>query len=200
MKKFLLLLCLPLLLAACGVFTKGLSDADVARYIKAYENFAAAAPELDKLKREDQAMSLLTCGPCLARLEKAVQDAGYKDMKTFVAVDIRMHITLRAWAYVSIAKLAGESGQAVAAEDFCKIKEHIARSKDAEEMRLHCKRLTSYTSYLDRAGAIAVKLAEKLLRDGDIEVVAKHIDAITAALSNTRLPEEFRHGGGGFDD
>ena len=33
------------------------------------------------------------------------------------------------------------------------------------------------------------------------EVVAKHIDAISAALSNENLPSEFRHGsGGGFDD
>ena len=201
MKKLLLLICLPLLLAACGAFSSALTDNDVARYIKAYDNFAAAAPELDKLKREDQAMSLLTCAPCLARLEKAVQDAGYKDMKSFVAFDIRMHITLRAWAYVEIAKLAGQSGQAVAAEDFCKLKENIAQSKDAEQMRLQCTRLKSYTSYLDRAGAFAVKLAEKLLKDGDIEVVAKHIDAISAALSNENLPSEFRHGsGGGFDD
>lgn len=201
MKNLLLLFCLSLLLAACGAFSSALTDDDVARYIKAYDNFAAAAPELDKLKREDQAMSLLTCAPCLARLEKAVQDAGYKDMKTFVAFDIRMHITLRAWAYVAIAKLAGETGQAVAAEDFCKLKEDIARSKDAEEMRLQCTRLKSYTSYLDRAGAFAVKLAEKLLKDGDIDVVAKHIDAISAALSNEKLPSEFRHSsGGGFDD
>lgn len=199
MKK-LLLICLPLLLAACGAFSSALTDADVARYIKAYENFATAAPELEKLKSENQAISLLTCGPCLARLEKSVQDAGYKDMKTFIAFDIRMHITLRAWAYVAIARLAGESGQAVAAEDFCKIKENIAKSKDAEEMRLQCTRLKSYTSYLDRAGAFAVKLAEKLLKDGDIEVVAKHIDAISAALSNEKLPVDLRHGGGGFDD
>ncbi|MGK5023439.1 hypothetical protein [Janthinobacterium sp. RB2R34] len=200
MKKLLLLICLPLLLAACGAFSGALSDADVARYIKAYDNFAAAAPELNKLKSEDQAMSLLTCGPCLVRLEKAVQDAGYKDMKTFIAFDIRMHVTLRAWAYVAITKLAGESGQAVAAEDFCKIKENIARSKDAAEMKVHCTRLKSYTSFLDKAGAFAVKLAEKLLKDGDIDVVARHIDAISAALSNEKLPADLRHSGGGFDD
>lgn len=130
MKKRLLLLCLPLLLAACGAFSSALGDADVARYIKACDNFAAAAPE-----------------------------------------------------------------------DYCKLKGNIARSKDAREMRLQCVRLRSYTSYLDRAGAFAVKLAEKLLKDGDIEVVAKHIDAISAALSNDKLPSEFRHSsGGGFDD
>jgi hypothetical protein len=201
MKKLLILLCLPLLLAACSAFTSALTDEDVARYIKAYDNIAAAAPELDKLKSENNAISLLTCGPCLARLEQAVQQAGYKDMKTFVAADIRMHITLRAWAYVAITKLAGETGQAVAAEDFCSLKENIARSKDPKEMALHCARLKSYTSYLDKAGAIAVKLAEKLLKDGDIEVIAKHIDAIGAAQTNAKLPAEFRHGGGGgFDD
>jgi hypothetical protein len=201
MRKLLLLLCLPLLLAACGAFSSALTDDDVARYIKAYDNIAAAAPELDKLKSQDNAISLLTCGPCLARLEQAVQQAGYKDIKTFVATDIRMHITLRAWAYVAITKLAGETGQAVAAEDFCSIKENIARSKDPKEMQRHCARLKSYTSYLDKAGAIAVKLAEKLLKDGDIEVVAKHLDAISAALTNEKLPVEYRHGsGGGFDD
>jgi hypothetical protein len=201
MKKLLLVLCLPLLLAACSAFTSALTDEDVARYIKAYDNIAAAAPELDKLKSENSAISLLTCGPCLARLEQAVQQAGYKDMKTFVAADIRMHITLRAWAYVAITKLAGETGQAVAAEDFCSLKENIARSKDPKEMALHCARLKSYTSYLDKAGSIAVKLAEKLLQDGDIEVIAKHIDAIGAAQTNAKLPVEFRHGGGGgFDD
>jgi hypothetical protein len=201
MKKLLLVLFLPLLLAACSAFTSALTDEDVARYIKAYDNIAAAAPELDKLQSENNAISLLTCGPCLARLEQAVQQAGYKDMKTFVAADIRMHITLRAWAYVAITKLAGETGQAVAAEDFCSLKENIARSKDPKEMALHCARLKSYTSYLDKAGAIAVKLAEKLLKDGDIEVIAKHIDAIGAAQTNAKLPVEFRHGGsGGFDD
>jgi hypothetical protein len=202
MKKLLLLLCLPLLLAACSAFSSALTDEDVARYIKAYDNIAAAAPELDKLKSQNNAISLLTCGPCLARLEQAVQQAGYKDMKTFVAADIRMHITLRAWAYVAITKLAGDAGQAVAAEDFCSLKENIARSKDPQEMALHCARLKSYTSYLDKAGAIAVKLAEKLLREGDIEVIAKHVDAIGTAQTNAKLPMEFRHGGGGggFDD
>ncbi len=201
MKKLLLLLCLPLLLAACSAFSSALTDEDVARYIKAYDNIAAASPELDKLKSQNNAISVLTCGPCLARLEQAVQQAGYKDMKTFVAADIRMHITLRAWAYVAITKLAGDTGQAVAAEDFCKLKENIARSKDPKEMQLHCARLQSYSSYLDKAGAIAVKLAEKLLKDGDIEVIAKHIDAIGAAQTNEKLPAEYRHGGGGgFDD
>jgi hypothetical protein len=201
MKKLLVLLCLPLLLAACSAFSSALTDEDVARYIKAYDNIAAAAPELDKLKSENNAISMLTCGPCLARLEQAIRQAGYQDMKTFVAADIRMHITLRAWAYVAITKLAGETGQAVAAEDFCAIKENIARSKDPKEMQLHCARLKSYTSFLDKAGAIAVKLAEKLLKDGDIEVVAKHIDAIGAAQTNPKLPMEYRHGGGGgFDD
>lgn len=40
-----------------------------------------------------------------------------------------------------------------------------------------CARLRSYSSYLDKAGTIAVKLAEKLLKEGDIEVVDKHSDA-----------------------
>ena len=201
MKKLILLFCLPLLLAACSVLTSALTDEDVARYVKAYNNIAAASPELAKLKRENNAISLLTCGPCLARLEKAVQGAGYDDMKTFVAMDVRMHITLRAWSYVAISQLAGQAGQAVAAEDFCSIKENIARSKDPKEMQLHCARLKSYSSYLDKAGAIAVKLAEKLLTDGDVAVAAKHLDAISAAYTNKNLPIEFLHGGGGdFDD
>jgi len=194
------MLCLPLLLAACGAFTSALNDDDVARYIKAYEQFAVAAPELEKLQRDSQAASLLTCGPCLARLEKAVQVAGYKDMKAFVAADIRMHITLRAWTYAAMAQLAGQSGQAVAAEDFCSLKEHIAQSSNAEEMRMYCTRLKSYASYLDRAGAMAVKLAEKLLRDGDIDVVGRHVDAISKALTNEKLPAELRHASGGNDD
>ena len=94
MKKLLLLIALPLLLAACGAFSGALSDADVARYIKACDNF----------------------------------------------------------------------------------------------------------SDLDKAGAFAVKLAEKLLKDGDIDVVARHIDAISAALSNEKLPADLRHSSGGFDD
>jgi hypothetical protein len=201
MKKLFAILCLPLLLAACSAFSSALSDADVARYILAYNNIAAATPELDSLKRQNNAVSLLTCGPCLARLEQAVQQAGYEDMKSFVATDIRMHITLRAWSYVAITRLAGETGQAVAAEDFCSIKENIARSKDPQEMQRHCARLKSYSSYLDKAGTIAVKLAEKLLKDGDIEVIAKHLDAVSAALTNDKLPAEYRHGGGGgFDD
>ena len=41
----------------------------------------------------------------------------------------------------------------------------------------------------------------KARQNGDIEVVAKQIDAISAALSNEKLPSEFRHSsGGGFDD
>lgn len=201
MKKLTLLFWLPLLLAACSAFSTALSDDDVARYIKAYNNIAAASPELAKLKDQDKAISLLTCGPCFARLEQEVKEAGYKDMKTFVAADIRMHITLRAWAYVAITKMAGQAGQDVAAEDFCSIKENIVRSKDPKQMQLHCTRLKSYSSYLDKAGAIAVRLAEKLLKEGDIEVIAKHVDAISAALTNEKLPAEYRHSsGGGFDD
>lgn len=200
MKRILMLICIPLLLAACSAFTTALTDADVDQYIKAYNNIAAASPELAKLKSENNALTLLTCGPCLARIEKAVQEAGYKDMKTFVAMDVRMHITLRAWAYVAITKLAGEVGQTVAAGDFCSIKENIMSSKDPQEMQLHCDRLKSYTSYLDKAGAIAVNLAEKLLTEGDIDVIGKHTDAIHRALTNAKLPGEFQHGTADLDD
>ncbi len=200
MKKLILVLCLPLLLAACSVLSSALTDKDVDQYIKAYNNIAAASPELAKLKSDNNAISLLTCGPCMARLEQAVQDAGYEDMKTFVAMDVRMHITLQAWSYTFITNLAGAAGQAVAAEDFCAIKENIAQSKDPKEMALHCARLKSYASYLDKVGAITVKLTGKLLQDGDIEVVARQIDAIGDAFTNKNLPDEYRHGGGGFDD
>ena len=199
MKKFILILCLPLLLAACSAFTSALTDADVAQYIKAYNNIADASPELAKLKAENNAISLLTCGPCLSRLEKAAQDAGYKDMKTFVAMDVRIHVTARAWYYTEITRLAGVVGQAVAAEDFCAIKENIAQSKDPKEMAIHCARLKSYAGFLDKAGAVAVKLAEKLLKDGDIEVFAKHVKEIGDAVSNKKLPVEYWHGGGGDD-
>ena len=200
MKKLILLLCLPLLLAACSVLSSALTDKDVAQYIKAYENIAAAAPELAKLKSENNAISLLTCGPCLARLEKAAQDAGYDDMKSFVAMDVRMHVTLRAWSYTMITGFAGAAGQVVAAKDFCAIKENIAQSENPKEAGLHCARLKSYSSYLDKAGTIAVKLAEKLLQDGDIEIVARHVDAIAAAFTNKNLPDEYLHGRGGVDD
>lgn len=201
MKKIFLILCLPLMLCACSAFTSALSDKDAAQYIQAYNNIAAIAPELAKLKSENNAMSVLTCGPCRARVEQAVQQAGYADMKTFVAADIRMHITLRAYLYVSITKMGGEVGQTVAAADFCRLKENIARSENPAEMKRNCDRLQSYSSYLDKAGAIAVKLAEKLLKEGDIDIAARHIDAIGVALTNPALPDEFRHSsGGGFDD
>ncbi len=200
MKKLFLLLCLPLLLSACSVFTSALTDKDVAQYIKAYDNIAAISPELAKLKSDNASLSVLTCGPCRARIEQAVQEAGYADLKTFIAMDIRMHYTLRAWAYVAITKMGGEVGQKVAAEDFCKIKENIARSANPEELKRHCDRLQSYSSYLDKAGMVAVKLAERLLKEGDIEVVAKHLDAITKALNNPKLPDEFNHASGGYDD
>jgi hypothetical protein len=201
MKKFLLLLCLPLLLSACSALSGALTEKDVTQYIQAYKNIAAASGELAKLKSDNQALSLLTCGPCLERIEVAVKQAGYPDMKTFVAADIRMHLTLRAWAYVQITALAGQVGQQVAHEDFCKLKENIAASKDPQEMQRYCTQITTYTSFLDKAGTLAVKLAEKLMRAGDIDVVGKYADAIGAALTDARLPDEYQHGGGGgFDD
>lgn len=210
MKKLFLILFVPLLLCACSVLSSALTDKDIAQYIQAYDNIAASAPELAKLKSENNAASLLTCGPCRARLEQAVQQAGYADMKTFVAMEVRLHITLRAWVYAAITKMGGEVGKEVAAADFCGIKENIAQSKNPEEMKLQCARLESYSSYLDKAGSITVKLAEKLLKDGDIEVVGRHMDAISAAHSNPKLPEEFGNspsgkseGGssrGGYDD
>lgn len=199
MEKLLLLICLPLFLAACSVLTSSLTEEDVKQYIKAYNNIADASSELAKLKAENNAISLLTCGPCLARIEKAVQDAGYKDMKTFIAMDVRIHVTARAWYYTRIAELAGSVGQGVAAEDFCAIKENIAQSKDPQEMARHCARLQSYASFLDKAGAMAVKLAEKLLKDGDLEVFGKHFEAIADAVSNKNLPVEYRHTSGGGD-
>ncbi len=201
MKKLLLLLCLPLLLCACSVLSSALTDKDVAQYIKAYENIAAISPELTKLQADDKALTLITCAPCRVRLEQAVQEAGYDDMKSFVAMDIRMHLTLRAWVYVEITRIGGEVGQKVAAEDFCRIKENIAKSDNPEEMRRHCDRLQSYSGYLDKAGGIAVKLAEKLLDKGDIDVVAKHHDAIHKAFVNPKLHDEYNHAkGGGYDD
>ena len=200
MKKRFLMLCLPLLLCACSAFTSALTDKDVAQYIKAYDNIAAIGPELANMKNENASLSELTCTPCRARIEQAVQEAGYADLKTFVAMDIRMHITLRAWTYVEITKMGGEVGQTVSAADFCRIKENIARSQNPEEMKRHCDRLQSYSTYLDKAGAIAVKLAEKLLKEGDIDVVAKHVDAIGKAYTNPKLPPDFNHAGGGHDD
>ena len=201
MKKLFLILLLPLLLCACSVLTSALTDKDVAQYIKAYENIAAISPELTKLQSDNKSLSVMTCAPCRARLEQAVQEAGYADLKSFIAMDIRMHLTLRAWVYVEITRMGGVVGQQVAAADFCKLKENIARSSNPEEMKRHCDRLHSYSSYLDKAGAIAVKLAEKLLKEGDIDVVAKHQDAIHKAFTNPKLHAEFNHTrGGGFDD
>ena len=202
-KRFLplflpLFLFLPLLLCACNVLSGALTDKDVATYIQAYKNISAATPELEKLKSENQAVSLFTCGPCRARLTRAVQQAGYADLKSFMAMDIRMHVTLRAYLYVEITRMGGEVGKSVAAEDFCKIKENIARSSDPKEMALQCERLRTYSGFLAKAGAIAVKLAEKLLKEGDIEMVAKHFKQIVA-LGSLTYPEEFS-GGGGYDD
>jgi hypothetical protein len=163
--------------------------------------FTPFLPELARLKKDNNSLTLLTCTPCRTRLEKAVQDAGHKDMTTFLVTDARMHITLKAYVTVAITKLAGEVGQKVAAEDFCNSKENVARSQDPKEMQYQCEQFVGYTSYLDQAGSIVVNLAGKLLNDGDIVAVAKHIKAINAALSNPKLPGEFRHSsGGGFDD
>lgn len=201
MKKLFLLLCLPLLLCACSAFTSALTDKDVAQYIKAYDNIAAISPELTKLQSDNKSIALMTCGPCRARLEQAVQEAGYVDLKAFMAMDIRMHLTLRAWVYVTITKMGGEVGQGVAASDFCKLKENIARSANPEEMKRHCDRLQSYSSYLDKAGAIAVAVAEKLLKEGDIDVVAKHESAIFKAFVNPKLHDDYNHAkGGSYDD
>ena len=196
MKKLFLMLCLPLLLCACSALSGALTDKDVALYIQAYKNISKATPELEKLQSENQAVSLFTCGPCRARLEQAVQQAGYADLKSFVAMDIRMHVTLQAWLYVQITKLGGQAGQSMAAADFCKIKENIARSSNPTEMAAHCERLRAYSSYLDKAGAVTVKLAEKLLKEADIEMVGKHFEEI-AALGDLKYPEEFSGSGGG---
>ena len=45
-----------------------------------------------------------------------------------------------------------------------------------------------------------LKLAEKLLKEGDIDVVAKHHDAIGQALHHPKLPVEFHHASGAYDD
>jgi hypothetical protein len=195
MKKLIFFLCLPLLLAACGAFSAALTDKDVLQYIKACNNIGAAADELKKMQSDDKAQSLITCAPCRARMEKAVQDAGYADMKAFVASEIRVYLALRAWTYAEITKLAGQLGQGVAAEDFCGIKDNVDHANRPQDMLRYCGQLQTYTGYLSHAGSLAVRLAEKLVRQGDIEAVGRHIDAIGAAQASAQraeLPSEPR--------
>lgn len=189
MKKLLFLLVLSLLCAACSELSGALTDADVEKHLAAYAALEAASPELDKIEtKEMKKWAIPACQPCLDHMEKVVQGVGYKDLKAFYAMELRMHVTMRAWAYASIGKLTGEFERNIAA-DLCSSKEEIARSQNPKEMALHCDRLKSYSGYLDKLGVVTVGAAEKLLREGDIAVVARHADAISAAAVTMRQSE-----------
>jgi hypothetical protein len=200
MKKLILLICLPLLLFACSVFSTALTDKDVEQYVQAYRNIAAISPALEVLRKENKSLLVLTCTPCRVPLEKAIQEAGYKDLTQFLIADARMHLALRAYATVQITKLAGTVGEQLTPEEFCKLKDEIAKTNDPKEVKLECERVLASASYLNKAGKVIVGLAEKLLHQADIAMIGKHIDAISSALFNEKLVDDFRHVRGGGHD
>lgn len=205
MKKLLSCIFL-LILSGCDFLPKPLTDKDIEQYIKAYQNIAEVSPILEKQKKESGSVTIFTCKECYSTLNDAVVKAGYDDLQQFLVADTRIHLTLKYYAYASIAKLVGEAGgevsEKIPAEEICAIPENIQNSKDPQEMKTQCENIKIWSGYLAKISKTIYAIAEKLINDSDMAVVARHAEAIESALFNPKLVDEFRHvrGGADFDD
>jgi hypothetical protein len=204
-RKFLLFISI-LIISGCNFLPKPLTDKDMEKYIAAYNNIAEVSPILEKQKKESRATSVFTCKECYTTLHTAVTQAGYADLQEFLIADARIHLTLKYYAYAEITKLAGEVGSEVSGnlpvEEFCSTPENLANSEDPKKAKKQCENFFAWTGYLKTISNAIYSIAEKLLTDGDIAIVANHIEGIEKALFNPKLVSDFRHvkGGGGFDD
>jgi len=200
MKKILAFFAI-ILISGCDFLPGPLTDEDIEKYVAAYENIAEVSPILEKQKKDSNSSSVLTCTECYSTLNDAVVKAGYKDLKDFLIADTRIHLTLRYYTYAQITKIVGEASNGVTPEEFCAIPEHIQNSKDPQEVKKQCENIKVWAGYLKTISNAIYAIAEKLLTDGDIAVVAKNIEGIEKALFNPKLVDDFRHvRGGGFDD
>lgn len=211
MKHLTFLICLILfvILPACDFINdympKALTEEDIKQYTKAYDNIAKASPQIEQEQKADSALLVFTCKPCMKTLEKAVQDAGYKNFTSFLIIDIRVHLAMRHYAYLQISQMVREGLIESAPEDFCaKITEKELEQYNDEERKevlRNCKRINTISKYLKVVSKYVGKIAETLSHEGDIEVIGKMHDAIVGAWTDSRLIDEFEHvQGGGFDD
>lgn len=202
MMKVILSFILIQFISGCDFLPKPLTDQDIEKYIAAYENIAEASPSLEKQKRDSNSSTVLTCAECYNTLNDAVVKAGYKDLKDFLIADTRIHLTLRYYTYAQITKIVGEASSGVTPEEFCAVPERIQNSKDPEQVKKQCENIKVWAGHLKTISSSIYAIAEKLLTDGDIAVVAKNIEGIEKALFNPKLVDDFRHvrGGADFDD
>lgn len=201
MKKILSFVAI-LFISGCDFLPKPLTDKDIEKYITAYENIAEVSPTLEKQKQNSNSSTVLTCTECYKTLNDAVVKAGYDDLKDFLIADTRIHLTLRYYTYAQITKIVGEASSGVTPEEFCAVPERIQNSKDPQEVKKQCENIKVWAGYLKTISSAIYAIAEKLLTDGDIAVIAKNIDSIEKALFNPQLVDDFKHvrGRADFDD
>lgn len=180
-----------------------LSEQDIQQYIQAYENFAEISPKLEEERKRSNSISIFTCKECRSLLLQAVQDAGYSDLKSFLAMDLRIHYTMRAVAYLKIAELLGGLADEISAEEVRakpELMEGLDETERDEVTGLYDK-VAALDRHIKKIGSLFKAMAERILQKGDLELVSKHFDAIHSALTNADLPSELNHSGGGdWDD
>lgn len=196
-------LTLLLLLGSCGYIIAPLNDKDIQQYIKAYENLATISPQLANERAKSNSVSILTCKECLALLDTAVKEAGYSSYRSFLATDIRIHYAMRHVLYLEIAQITAGVASDVPDEQFCSDPGSVVISDKAktEQVEKLCGQISTIAGFIEKFARWFDGVADKLVTEGDLEVVAKYLDQIHAVQTNENLIDELNHANGGdWDD
>lgn len=184
-----LLLCGLVALALTACSKEKLTDESIDSFVQAYQNLAAAGPQL-KQKLEG-AQDDKNCDDCEPLLEDAATKAGYEDYDDFLDADERIR---GAAAYIQInetmAKVSEGMGK-MSDEKNCM--QMMAAQKDLseEEKKEKCKNMAAGMGAAQGVMPWVTRIMKFFVEEEDVEAVRPHVGKIDRAINNPALPCEF---------
>ncbi|MBA53936.1 MAG: hypothetical protein CMK89_05725 [Pseudomonadales bacterium] len=191
-----------LCLGACDTNPLALTEEDVERYIRAYENIAEVSGELEQARIDSKSLTIFDCEECRSIWRRAVQDAGYSDLKRFMLADLRINYTMHYAAYFRIGQMLGELGQDVSLEEVCRnpvLRRNLYEEEKAE-LDEYCGRAVAISRYVQMLSKFVTVISLEVLSKADFDIVNRYFDRLFEAISNPDLPSDLRRGSGDWDD
>lgn len=191
-----------LCLGACDSNPLALTEEDVERYIRAYENIANVSGELEQARINSQSFTIFDCEECRSIWRRAVQDAGYSNLKSFMLADLRISYTLHYAAYFRIGQILGELGQNVSLEKVCRdpVLRRNLYEEESAKLDEYCGRAVAISRYVQMLSKFVTVVSLEVLSKADFDIVNRHFDRLFEAISNPDLPSDLRRGSGDWDD
>ena len=198
----LLLVSSLLCLGACDSNPLALTEEDVERYIRAYENIAKVSGELEQARIDSKSLTIFDCEECRSIWRRAVQDAGYSNLKSFMLADLRISYTLHYAAYFRIGQILGELGQNVSLEKVCRdpVLRRNLYEEESAKLDEYCGRAVAISRYVQMLSKFVTVVSLEVLSKADFDIVNRHFDRLFEAISNPDLPSDLRRGSGDWDD